>query len=352
MTSMQEDAHGNGGPPSGGNIARHRPVRYEHIGGTERASKPATEETPTDYSDPSHWFRIPDIVKDVDTIYFYPTLYDGNKTGDGSHAAIDDEGMLSAVGPVYLAQGSVFEESTNVFVPYYRQASMKHEMDMYLETGSADAALDGKPLADAWAALDCYFENHNGGRPFILAGHSQGSILAKLVLKTYFKDRPELYERMVAAYLLGYSVTRQDLDEHPHLRFASGEADTGVIVSWNREGPANIEAHAVNMVVLDGSIAINPLNWRRDDAYAPASKNLGSLVMDMDAGVPEFSDIGADAQVNVERGVVVTNADAEEVEELLILFGPQSFHTGDYAFYYMNIRDNVAKRIAAYLGAR
>jgi len=29
-------------------------------------------------------------------------------------------------------------------------------------------------------------------------------------------------------------------------------------------------------------------------------------------------------------------------------FGPQSFHNGDYTFYYNNIKDNVAKRIATY----
>jgi hypothetical protein len=31
------------------------------------------------------------------------------------------------------------------------------------------------------------------------------------------------------------------------------------------------------------------------------------------------------------------------------VFGPQSFHNGDYTFYYNNIKDNVAKRVAAYM---
>jgi hypothetical protein len=30
------------------------------------------------------------------------------------------------------------------------------------------------------------------------------------------------------------------------------------------------------------------------------------------------------------------------------VFGTQSFHNGDYAFFYNNIKDNVAKRIATY----
>lgn len=62
----------------------------------------------------------------------------------------------------------------------------------------------------------------------------------------------------------------------------------------------------------------------------------------------EFQDIGADAQVNTDLGVVVTNARADPVDTMKEFFGPQSYHTGDYSLYYINIRDNAAKRIEAY----
>ena len=312
----------------------------------------AAKEPATDYADSSSWYQIPEITKDVDAFYFYPTLYNGSDEGDDDYATIDNEDVLGAIGAVYQGQASVFEDSANVFVPYYRQASMKHEMDAYMETGSLDAALESKPLEDAVAALDYYFENYNDGRPFILAGHSQGAALMKLALKTYFKDHPECYERMVAAYIIGYSVTQEDLDEHPYLKFASGEADTGVVISWNTEGPENVANNATNMVVLDGSIAINPLNWKRDETYAPSSENLGSLVTNSETGEYEISDCGADAQVNLKRGVVVTNADTEAVTDLTVLFGTQSYHKGDYSLYYMNIHDNVAKRVAAFMARK
>ena len=32
----------------------------------------------------------------------------------------------------------------------------------------------------------------------------------------------------------------------------------------------------------------------------------------------------------------------------ITVFGPASYHNGDYALYYYNIKDNVARRIAAY----
>ena len=108
-----------------------------------------------------------------------------------------------------------------------------------------------------------------------------------------------------------------------------------------------MEQNARNVVVMPNAISINPLNWKLDDTYAPASENLGSLVMNEKTCQYETADIGADAQVVPERGVIVTNAKATPTE-LVEFFGPESFHDDDYTFYYNNIRDNVAKRIAAY----
>ena len=43
----------------------------------------------------------------------------------------------------------------------------------------------------------------------------------------------------------------------------------------------------------------------------------------------------------------MTNADFP-VSEMTDYFGPDSFHEDEYQIYYNNIKDNVAKRIAAY----
>ena len=152
---------------------------------------------------------------------------------------------------------------------------------------------------------------------------------------------------MVASYMIGFSLTKDWLEDNPHLKCATGEADAGVIVSWNTEGKQNVEQNATNLVVMPDAISINPLNWKLDDTYAPASENLGSLIIDEKTATVSIGDIGADAQVNTERGVVVTNANSEPIA-LVDVFGPASFHNGDYAFYYSNIKDNVAKRIATY----
>ncbi|MBQ7155938.1 MAG: DUF3089 domain-containing protein [Synergistaceae bacterium] len=312
-----------------------------------------------DYSQPASWYKIPEITKDVDTFYINSTAYIVSSFEDGApdYAAIDNKEMLAGFEEEYMSHATVYEDSTNVFMPYYRQSGLRYAGEVQKKTGNIDAALLGVPYEDITAALDYYFEKYNGGRPFILAGHSQGSAIAKLVLEKYFKEHPDYYKRMIAAYVIGFSVTKDDLEACPHLKFAKGENDTGVIISWNTEGRKNLEMNATNSVVLPNAISINPLNWKLDETYAPASENLGSLFANEETGEPEIGDIGADAQINLARGVVITNVKArplpEEVANLFAaLFGPDGRHDNDYTYYYSNIKDNVAKRIAAYMTGR
>ena len=189
------------------------------------------------------------------------------------------------------------------------------------------------------------------------------------------KWHPEYYERMIAAYAPGFAITESDFEINPPLRFSEGEDDVGVIVSWNIEGPGN--AGKDNIVVMDGAISINPINWKRDETYAAASENSGSRTQfgaisinplnwrRDDSYAAPSENIGslvggkivtpgvADAQVDVERGVVVcTNTDYPYIDTSAIastqIFGTKSFHGNDYTFYYANIQKNVADRIAAY----
>ena len=106
-------------------------------------------------------------------------------------------------------------------------------------------------------------------------------------------------------------------------------------------------------VLQPGSVSINPLNWKLDGTYAPASMNLGSLWPN-EKGELVIQDRGADAQVFPDRGVVVTHAKGEEMDEeaakvASYFFGPDGRHGEDYALFYNNIKANVAKRVAAYL---
>ena len=283
--------------------------------------------------------------------------------GAPDYATLDNPEMLLGAKVEYRDHTSAYADSTNVFVPYTRQSGLRYAGEIHKRDGNIDAVLSGVPYKDITAALDYYFENCNGGRPFILAGHSQGSAMVLLLLRTYFKDHPEYYSRMVAAYTIGYSVTDDYLAANPHLKFAAGESDTGVIIAWNTEGPGNVEANAKSVVLVPGTRSINPLNWKLDETYAPASQNLGSIILDEKTGEWSIGDVCADAQINLARGTVVTNAKVDPMPEDVAkvdpmpedvarvateFFGPDGRHRSDYMYYYNNIKANVAKRVAAY----
>ena len=297
--------------------------------------------TPSDYAEKDNWMAIPEITHEVDTFYLYPTCYMDDSEGAKPICDIDNEAVRTQAQSIYENQATVFEESTNVFAPYYRQSNIYHITGM--NNKEVDDFQKNEQRTDVYAALDYYFEHYNNGRPFIIAGHSQGSIMARMILGEYMEAHPEYYERMVAAYVIGYSITTDWLKEHPYLKFAEGADDTGVIVSWNTEGPGNKELH--NFVVEDGAISINPINWKRDDTYASAEENLGSRILNKDTGSFEIKKKFADAQLNTERGVVVCTTDKVEYTPMTQLFGTESLHNNDYALYYENLRENIKTRI-------
>lgn len=307
-----------------------------HIKGIERYLDPV------DYSDPNNWLCLPEAPqKSVDAIFLYPTVYGTMTEAEDDLAYIDDMTMRLGAALSAATQASVFEESCNLYIPYYRQFTVAALLDM---NENSPEALNYCVSQDIYRMLDHYFENLNQGRPFILAGHSQGSMWLTLVLEDYMARHPEYLENMVASYVIGYSVTEEYLARNPHLKFAGGADDTGVIVSYNTEGPGNKEQY--NCVVLEGAVAINPVNWKRDDTYAAAEENAGSLTAEGEIGPGT-----ADARIDPERGVVICES-VKIVPELqaamAAFFGPESYHLQDYSLYYANLKQNVADRIAAF----
>ncbi|MCH5229469.1 MAG: DUF3089 domain-containing protein [Muribaculaceae bacterium] len=300
-------------------------------------------ETSIDYSNNNFWIARPENPdKDIDVIYYYPTAYFSDDITKCVISDIDDDGMITKGTNFVNTNCLVFSETCNVFAPLYRQSDVSYAAG--LDDNTFNSFMNFTSSQDPTEAIDFYFENLNNGRPFILAGHSQGSATLMKLLENYFSKHPEYLDRMVAAYSIGFSVTKEFLDSHKYLKFAENANDTGVIVSWNTEGPGNKNAN--NFVVEKGAVSINPLNWKRDETYAPISENLGSYINGQTVvGI-------ADAQLDLERGVVVvTSEEAKKyvmAEQFQSIFGPESYHGQDYGFFQENLKKNVGDRINAY----
>lgn len=311
------------------------------VGSAITVSAPAA----TDYSQTAHWLSLPATTKPVDVFYLYPTAWQKLSPTDPNINEINNASMHIGSNAAFARQATAFETVGNVYAPYYRQADALYTLTLPT-LAERERVVAGAPTMDAMAAFDYYIKNFNKGRPFILAGHSQGSNILLNILSGYMKANPSVYNRMIAAYVVGYSVTDAYLEKNPHLKFASGPDDTGVIISYNTQSPT--VAKGVNPVVLDGAIAINPITWTRGETPAPASQGLGSFMPVAGAlsKVPQY----ADATLSLDKGVVICSTAGEAALHALNPALPSGvYHSFDYPFYYYNLRANAANRVGKFL---
>ena len=302
-----------------------------------------------DYSDSYNWVSLPSTIeKDVDVFYVYPTIYTGKNP---QNMDISDSSLRENAQGLLVAQAGVYSAYANLFAPFYRQQSAALQ--------SMDAGNDGKDAyqdpvfqvgaKDIERAFDYYLKHHNPDRPFILASHSQGTMTLISLMRSRFND-PALQKRLVAAYLIGYTITKDDLEKYPWMKLAQGKDDTGVIITYNTEGADA----GPSPVLLPGAVAINPLNWKTDGTPADRDANLGAKFFDDATGelieeIPNF----AAAHLDTQKGVlVVTNMKTPKSEKInLVNMGRWSegvYHRFDYAFWYMNLQQNVSDRIDSY----
>jgi hypothetical protein len=298
---------------------------------------------PTDYSDAENWLNVPAEEKaayidhkPVDVFYLYPTCH----FTEGDSCSASDENMRREARYLREAHFGIFD-SANIYAPFYRQLSIGYIEELIKEgLSAAMRVLREIPGVDGINAFCWYLEHYNKGRPIIFASHSQGSAVMELLLIWIRQNRPEMLQRMVAAYIIGFPVQDEFLKQ-VDLPFAAGPQDTGVLISYNTELPTT-EFNPFTSP-FQGVRVINPVNWKTDETLAGKEASLGSRIRygySAPVNVPHF----ADARLNLERGTVVTTADISSKAPW-----PQGvLHRYDYDLFYYDLQKNVADRIMAW----
>ena len=204
--------------------------------------------TPADYSQAQNWETLPNASQGVDVLFFYPTTYSATA---GTLASTWTPAWNQSLAQAYAdakiksqvtSKTGVFAKAgTNLYVPYFQQASGLDVLDALLYSTTpqnATAATQALQVAytDVANAFDYYMAHFNkdangNPRPFILAGHSQGSNLLLMLLENKFSD-PALRKQLVAAYVIGWSVTSDDMNNYPaslgsdwHMRHSQHKSD-------------------------------------------------------------------------------------------------------------------------------
>lgn len=212
-----------------------------------------------DYSNSAFWYMtdMDSLGTGADVFYVVSTWEVDWKTEDGTICHYADvwnpehighmETEISGVA-AYMAPGNRF------YAPYYRHTTIEAWESKDEEVIRERTRLS---IADVRKAYDHFQAVRDKTRPFILAGFSQGGLATRELLK-YMSE--EEYSQLAAAYVLGYKVTRADMEQCRRIRPAQGEEDTGVTICYNTVK----DVKYVKPFLSASDICINPVNWRTD----------------------------------------------------------------------------------------
>lgn len=315
-----------------------------------------------DYASPGSWSALPErddladrppvgaaavdqLRAGVDVFYVHPTSYVGSRW----NAPTGDAGLNEATDRVATGiQASAFNGCCAVYAPRYRQAN---GTAFTRPSADGDRAI-ALAFSDVRRAFDAFNARRGAGRPFILAAHSQGSVMAERLLYEAVSGTP-LRSQLVAAYLIGGRVTSAGLHERaPDIAACRSADDLHCVVAWNARGPAFVPTE-YEMCRLDTRelLCTNPLSWRSDGAAAPIALNLGAVFLETDDHAPRV----AFADARCAHGTLVVDHIGTAPRDLPSrildhVLGSGNYHPIEYQIFFMNLRENAGARAAA-LGA-
>ena len=289
-----------------------------------------------DYSDSANWAYFAENTEYAADVFFIaPTA----GSDESYNMSMEDEDYKAAfVGATAMEKG-IYDGSANFYAPYYRQVSL----DCYGLTTKEQETYLTIAYEDVEAAFDYYLKNINDGRPYILAGFSQGADMIKRLLER--DDKTD--DKLIAAYAIGWYFTEEDLKTYPGLKMAEGEEDLGVIISFCSESP---DYNGNSIVAPEKTMGINPLNWKTDGTVALKEENLGACFTDYSGEIKTETAGLCGAYLDPDRGTLkVTDVTPEQYPAYLSFLEDGNYHLYDYQFFYRNLQENVQKRINAYL---
>lgn len=280
-----------------------------------------------DYTDPLMWHIIKNDSDDSGADVFYiPSTWEFDwTTTDGAichyadpsradHRAdmsIEIEGVAE-----YMADGNDF------YSPFYRHITLDSWATLNEDTISRryhDVAFQ-----DVRTAFTLYLNEYNAGRPFILAGFSQGGKSVVELLKTLDENTRS---RMVAAYVMGYKVTPDDIASHPYITAASDSIDTGTVICYNSVSDVK---YTKPVVAAPNEMCINPVNWKTDATPALLDDTI-TVTLDPRAKV-----------------LVVEGYDGSALPNILDILNTGDYHGAEPWLYSEQLRKNFRQRIEAW----
>lgn len=298
-----------------------------------------------DYADMGSWayWRVGES-KLADLFIVCPTV-DLGTGGNKNMSLADNEAKKNFYGALNMERG-IYEQHCRMYAPYYRQAVLA---DYDLPANGAEPYFN-LAYKDVRAAFVYYMQHENNGRPFVLAGFSQGAEICLRLLKE-FGNEDFVKNNMAACYAIGWRFTPQEAEKYPYIQPAKCADDLGKVIIFNSEAPEVTSSAIVPEGVK--TFAINPLTWSCGSQKAPKTLNAGACFTDYSGDVVREVPQLTGCYIDSVRGTLkVTDVDKKEFIPGLPLFSEGVYHIYDYQFFYRNLQQNVNLRIKTFMEER
>lgn len=328
-------------------------------------SKPPKE---PDYSQAKHWAAHPDRQDNadvvpvgetknnqdkapVDVFFIHPTTYVSKD--HWNQPMTDKKTNRRTDNGVLRNQASVFNSCCKIYAPRYRQATLYS----FLDAKNGDKAL-ALAYHDVKKAFAYYLKHWNQGRPFLLAGHSQGAWHGLHLLEEKIVATP-IQKQMVAAYLVGMPLPEDKFQRTlQSIELCQNASQTGCLITWNSMAKdADVDRlYAARVLYPKGyesnknkTIAcVNPLNWQTNSEYADYSLNLGGVQYLSKKSVKPYSPDTGISDAVCKKGILWVNPKKNKRYQYFPL-GKNDYHLYDYSLFHMNIRNNAVLRAKTFL---
>jgi len=132
---------------------------------------------------------------EIDCFYVYPTA-SFDMSGNSDLVPNQEE--------IFVARNQLarFGQACRVFAPVYRQVTLQVLLDFV----PREEVEDDLAYNDVLDSFRHYMANENDGRGVLFIGHSQGSGHLGRLIQEVVEIDPDLYDQMVAAYLIGGTI--------------------------------------------------------------------------------------------------------------------------------------------------
>lgn len=273
--------------------------------------------------------------KVADVFFLHPTTYTGTMPEGETNARIDDPVInYKTDRSSILYQASAFNERARVFAPRYRQAhlSMYGEKDTVKRKEIFDRAYN-----DIRSAFLYYLQHENKGRPIVIASHSQGTTHSTRLIKEFFDGKP-LSKQLVCAYLVGMDIKKTAFAQ---LHLCDDISSTGCFVSW-RTFRYDYDASWASRT--DTSVAVvNPVTWKTTNELAASVLHKGAVLYNLRKVFSQTHDTQLEGSA-----VWITRPRFPGS----FLYKTKNYHAGDINLFYVDIRDDLSRRIDLHLSKK